>query len=141
MSTEPEVSRDLLREIADEGWRVQEEALYNYAGHNEEARMSDQWYRWLGVPTTLLAAAAGVTSFSSAAVQEQKPIHPTSNPKSKKCPNSIGSPARSLQSLTSSQGRNAIRISNWLNPSASPMRLSIRCSDLKFARTYETTHE
>jgi hypothetical protein len=56
----------LLKEIVAEANRLEEEALYNYAGHNEEARASDRLHKYLGIPTTLVAAAAGVTSFSAA---------------------------------------------------------------------------
>jgi hypothetical protein len=67
MADEAVAPGELLRALAAEAWRLEEEALYNHAGHNEAARAADSLYRWLGVPATLIAAAAGVTSFSSAA--------------------------------------------------------------------------
>ena len=58
----------LLNELVAEAHRLEEEALYNYAGHNEEARASERLHKYLGIPTTVVAAAAGVTSFSAAGV-------------------------------------------------------------------------
>lgn len=65
MNDDP-TQHSLLQALADEAKRLEEEALYSHAGHNEEACSSDSWHYWLGIPTALLSAAAGVTSFSSA---------------------------------------------------------------------------
>jgi hypothetical protein len=59
---------DLLTAVIAESKRLEEDALYSHAGHNVAARSADRLDGLLGVPTTILAAAAGVTSFSSAAV-------------------------------------------------------------------------
>ena len=65
MSAGSAVPNNQLHAMETEARRLEEEALYNHAGHNEEARASDRLYYWLGIPATLLAAAAGVTSFSA----------------------------------------------------------------------------
>lgn len=56
----------LLDRIAAEAKRIEEDALYNHVGHNEEARDAESWHFRLGIPTVILSAAAGVSSFSSA---------------------------------------------------------------------------
>jgi hypothetical protein len=66
MSDETSIPDKLQCAIEAEAKRVEEDSLYNYAGHNEEARIADRQHRWLGIPATLIAAAAGVTSFSTA---------------------------------------------------------------------------
>ena len=65
MATQNSEQDPLLQAIEDEAKRLGEDALFCYAGHNQEARTWDRMHRMLGIPTTLLAAAAGVTSFSS----------------------------------------------------------------------------
>ena len=58
-------SNNELKAIEDEAKRLEEEAQYNHVGHNEEAKVSHRSHRWLGILAVLLAAAAGLTSFST----------------------------------------------------------------------------
>jgi hypothetical protein len=57
---------DLLQAIVDEAKRIEEDALYCHAGHNQAARGLNRWHYLLGIPTALLAAASSLSSFSSA---------------------------------------------------------------------------
>src|SRR5262245_57429146 len=59
-------SDELIAAIAKEANRLAEEALYNQAGHDEEGRRWDRLHWMLGIPATVLAAAAGLTSVSTA---------------------------------------------------------------------------
>ena len=65
MSTGATVSNNELKAIEAEAKRLEEEAQYNHVGHNEEAKASDRLHRRLGILAVLLAAAAGLTSFST----------------------------------------------------------------------------
>src|SRR5688572_5359111 len=65
MTIQSVVPTDVLQAIVDEARRLEEELLYSHVGHNEQARDSEQLHLWLGIPTTIVAAAAGITSFST----------------------------------------------------------------------------
>ena len=52
------------RTVSNEARRISEDALYCYAGHAQEARSWERLHLWMGIPTTILAAITGVTSFS-----------------------------------------------------------------------------
>jgi hypothetical protein len=54
----------LLQEIIDETKRIEEDAVFCYSGHSEEARLWGRVSIWIGIPTTLLAAITGLTSLS-----------------------------------------------------------------------------
>ena len=56
---------DLSRSIADEAARVEEDALYSATGHFEGARGWVRWHMWIGIPTTVAAAIAGVSAINN----------------------------------------------------------------------------
>ena len=55
------VIRDALR---DEAQRIKEDALFSAKGHFQAAQLWDKCNMWLGVPATVMAAAAGVTAMA-----------------------------------------------------------------------------
>jgi hypothetical protein len=50
--------------ILTEARRVEEDALHSSKGHFEAASAWDHRHFWIGIPTTIIAAAAGVTALS-----------------------------------------------------------------------------
>ena len=56
---------DPLTSIRDEAARIEEDALYSAKGHWEAAKPWEHRHLWIGVPTTVCAAAAGVSAFSN----------------------------------------------------------------------------
>lgn len=55
---------DPLEQIQAEASRIEEDALYSAKGHWEAAKPWEHRHLWLGVPTTVCAAAAGVSAFA-----------------------------------------------------------------------------
>lgn len=55
---------DPLEQIQAEASRIEEDALYSAKGHWEAAKPWEHRHLWLGVPTTICAAAAGVSAFA-----------------------------------------------------------------------------
>ena len=55
---------DPLESIKAEASRIEEDALYSAKGHWEAAKPWEHRQLWLGVPTTICAAAAGVSAFA-----------------------------------------------------------------------------
>ncbi len=55
---------DPLEPIKAEASRIEEDALYSAKGHWEAAKPWEHRHLWLGIPTTICAAAAGVSAFS-----------------------------------------------------------------------------
>jgi len=53
-----------LETIQQEAARIEEDALYSAKGHWEAAKPWEHRHLWLGIPTTVCAAAAGVSAFS-----------------------------------------------------------------------------
>ncbi len=53
-----------LESIQAEASRIEEDALYSAKGHWEAAKPWEHRHLWLGIPTTVCAAAAGVSAFS-----------------------------------------------------------------------------
>jgi hypothetical protein len=60
----PQEPEELLEAIRAEAKRVEEDALYSHATHNEAARGSYELHYWLAIPAAVVAAAAGVFSIS-----------------------------------------------------------------------------
>jgi len=56
---------DPLDQIKAEASRIEEDALYSAKGHWEAAKPWEHRHLWLGIPTTICAAAAGVSAFSN----------------------------------------------------------------------------
>lgn len=56
---------DPLEQIRAEASRIEEDALYSAKGHWEAAKPWENRHLWIGVPTTVCAAAAGVSAFSN----------------------------------------------------------------------------
>ncbi len=54
-----------LESIQAEASRIEEDALYSARGHWEAAKPWEHRHLWIGVPTTVCAAAAGVSAFSN----------------------------------------------------------------------------
>jgi hypothetical protein len=54
-----------LANIKAEASRIEEDALYSAKGHWEAAKPWEHRHLWLGIPTTICAAAAGVSAFSN----------------------------------------------------------------------------
>ncbi len=50
--------------ITQEAKRIHEDSIFCYAGHSEEARRWSDGILWLGIPTAVIAALAGVISVS-----------------------------------------------------------------------------
>jgi hypothetical protein len=59
-STNPSFIEALIAEAE----RIEEDTLYSCKSHFEAARRWDQWHLWIGIPTALLAAFAGVSALS-----------------------------------------------------------------------------
>lgn len=55
---------DPVEQIKAEAARIEEDALYSAKGHWEAAKPWEHLHRWLGLPTTICAAAAGVSAFA-----------------------------------------------------------------------------
>jgi hypothetical protein len=55
---------DPLEQIKAEASRIEEDALYSAKGHWEAAKPWEHRHLWLGIPTTVCAAAAGVSAFA-----------------------------------------------------------------------------
>ena len=55
---------DPLEQIQAEASRIEEDALYSAKGHWEAAKPWEHRHLWLGIPTTIFAAAAGVSAFA-----------------------------------------------------------------------------
>ena len=55
---------DPLEPIKAETARIEEDALYSAKGHFEAAKPWEHRHLWLGIPTTVCAAAAGISGFS-----------------------------------------------------------------------------
>ncbi|MDI1247252.1 MAG: SLATT domain-containing protein [Lacunisphaera sp.] len=56
---------DPLEQIKAEASRIEEDSLYSAKGHWEAAKPWEHRHLWLGIPTTICAAAAGVSAFSN----------------------------------------------------------------------------
>jgi hypothetical protein len=56
---------DPLEQIKAEASRIEEDSLYSAKGHWEAAKPWEHRHLWLGIPTTVCAAAAGVSAFSN----------------------------------------------------------------------------
>ena len=54
-----------LESIQAEASRIEEDALYSAKGHWEAAKPWEHLNLWIGLPTTVCAAAAGVSAFSN----------------------------------------------------------------------------
>lgn len=48
-----------------EASRIEEDATYSAKGHFEASRRWDLWHLWIGIPTSVLAAIAGVLALSN----------------------------------------------------------------------------
>ncbi|MCU1329946.1 MAG: hypothetical protein JWN34_5316 [Bryobacterales bacterium] len=59
---------DALEQIKAEASRIEEDSLYSAKGHWEAAKPWAHRHLWLGIPTTICAAAAGVSAFSNHSV-------------------------------------------------------------------------
>jgi hypothetical protein len=55
---------NMVQRLIDEAKRIYEDSFFCYAGHSEEARWWGQITLRLGIPATIIAAIAGVTSLS-----------------------------------------------------------------------------
>jgi len=55
---------DFIKHIINEAKRVEEDSLFCYAGHSEEARFWQRIDLWIGIPTVVFAAVAGLLSFT-----------------------------------------------------------------------------
>ncbi|MDI1337498.1 MAG: SLATT domain-containing protein [Lacunisphaera sp.] len=54
-----------LEQIKAEASRIEEDSLYSAKGHWEAAKPWEHRHLWLGIPTTVCAAVAGVSAFSN----------------------------------------------------------------------------
>jgi hypothetical protein len=61
-NAEEKVEQDLLKSLANEASRIEEDALYSARSHFEAARGWSRLHYWLGVPTVVLAAVAGASA-------------------------------------------------------------------------------
>lgn len=50
--------------VIDESRRIEEDAIHSAKGHFEAARVWRLWHWWIGIPTTVIAAAASVTALN-----------------------------------------------------------------------------
>lgn len=63
--SEPTAAPDqVMRALVTEAKRIHEDALFCCAGHTREARYWNAVQLWLGIPSAVLAALAGVTSLA-----------------------------------------------------------------------------
>jgi hypothetical protein len=61
-----EITLSLTKEaLIQEALRIEENSLYTSKGHFVAARLWKGFHLWLGIPTTMMAALAGVLSFST----------------------------------------------------------------------------
>jgi hypothetical protein len=51
-----------------EAKRIEEDAIYSAKGHFEAARAWDHWHLWIGIPTAIVSAIAGVAALSQHSV-------------------------------------------------------------------------
>jgi len=51
--------------VVSEAKRIEEDATHSAKGHFEAARLWENVHLWIGIPTTVLAAAAGVSAISN----------------------------------------------------------------------------
>jgi hypothetical protein len=49
--------------IAKEAMRIEEDATYSSKGHYEAAKIWDNVYLWLGIPTAIIAGISGISAF------------------------------------------------------------------------------
>lgn len=56
---------DPLISVQNEAARIEEDSLYSAKGHWEAAKPWEHRHLWIGVPTTVCAAATGVSAFSN----------------------------------------------------------------------------
>jgi len=52
----------VVKAIAQEADRIAEDAMYSSKGHFEAAKTWDAWHLRIGIPTTIVAAGAGVSA-------------------------------------------------------------------------------
>lgn len=64
MADKPD-DNQLLAALVKEARRIHEDALYSYKGHYEGAQAWAVRHLWIGIPTTVVAAAAGVTAIAN----------------------------------------------------------------------------
>jgi len=53
---------DLANECSKEGRRIEEDSLLSAKAHFEAAALWGQFHLWLGIPTTVIAAIAGISA-------------------------------------------------------------------------------
>lgn len=56
---------DFCKAISDEASRIAEDSEHSSKGHFEAARLWENVHLWIGIPTTILAAAAGASALTS----------------------------------------------------------------------------
>jgi len=64
MDNQSEAPNPLIQALITEARRIHEDALFCCAGHSYEARYWDSLQLWLGIPATIAAAVAGITSLA-----------------------------------------------------------------------------
>lgn len=62
MAEQPD--QQLVTALTKEARRIHEDALYSYKGHYAAAHAWAMRHLWIGIPTTIVAAAAGVTAIA-----------------------------------------------------------------------------
>lgn len=62
MRNKSDTPKRLFQALLTEARRIHEDALFCCAGHSQEARYWDALQLWLGIPATIAAAVAGVTT-------------------------------------------------------------------------------
>jgi hypothetical protein len=65
MDNEPKPFAQFGEALVAEAKRIEEDASYSSKGHFETARIWDQWHFWIGIPTSVAAAVAGVLALSA----------------------------------------------------------------------------
>jgi hypothetical protein len=59
--------KELLDTFIEEGKRLEKEALEDSAGHNEEALAAEWLHKWIGIPSIVISALAGLASGATSA--------------------------------------------------------------------------
>ena len=64
ITTQEEIVSKTKKAIIDESKRIEENCLYTAKGHFVAAQFWTNFHLWIGIPTVILAAIAGITAFA-----------------------------------------------------------------------------
>ena len=64
ITTQEEIVSKTKKAIIDESKRIEENCLYTSKGHFVAAQFWTNFHLWIGIPTVILAAIAGITAFA-----------------------------------------------------------------------------